>query len=171
MGGGGNPWDIPPFNWYGKGVIKEDKLNTATLSHTTALTGNETLSTLVNITGSGCLHYSAIHYTIGTNDYLIKITLDDKIFLFKGYQGSFSESGYVGNIVTYPYIAYMGLKFELSNLSLGLTLPNSTLFITSKYNEYHAFATPIIFNKSLKIEAATSNLQTSFLYIYDLFEE
>lgn len=83
MGGGGNPWDIPPFNWYGKGVIETKKLDTAGLNNSNP-TGTETLQSIVDVSGKGVLYFTTFSFS-AAGAVLLKISLDNEPFLFTGF--------------------------------------------------------------------------------------
>ena len=177
-GGGGNPWDFPPFNWYGKGVIVSNKAPTNyTLANSTP-TGTETLETFVNVSGKGALYFATTY--LGGGAYILKITIDDTPILFQGYYYSSSRLYHYGGITcftantitegSYGTKNLGGMMPTLEAVTNMLDLPKKTFRVNDYEKVDHAFFTPVIFNKNLKIEfAASQNLTLS--YMYDLFDE
>lgn len=181
MGGGGNPWDVPPFNWYGKGVINEKTFSTAGLNASTP-TGKEKLQSIVNVSGKGVLYYAT--FNMNTNgSYLLKISLDNEILLFIGYYlsnwGGISNNyqGYTSMLNTTKSGSSAGesisnLFVNQINLKRGLGLPYKQFQLASSYNSCnYATLLPIPFNKNLKIEFNTSITNHTISYMYDLFDE
>ena len=181
MGGGGNPWDIPPFNWYGKGVINEKTFDTAGLSASMP-TGTEELQSIINISGKGVLYYTTFNFNTN-GSYLLKISLDDEILLFTGYYisnwgglGS-NTQGYTSMLNTTKSGSSAGesisnLFVNQYNLKRGLGLPYKQFQLASSYNACdYATLLPISFDKNLKIEFNTSNTKFTLSYMYDLFDE
>lgn len=181
MGGGGNPWDIPPFNWYGKGVINEKTFDTAGLSASTP-TGTEELQSIVNVSGKGVLYYATFNFS-ASGSYLFKVSLDDEILLFIGYYYP-SNDGWYANYQGYTSMlnttssgsnagySINGLFVNQDNLKRGLSLPYKQFQLASAYNTgSYATLLPISFNKNLKIEFNTSITNLKLSYMYDLFDE
>ena len=181
MGGGGNPWDIPPFNWYGKGVINEKIFNTAGLNASMP-TGAEKLQSIVNVSGKGVLYYATFNFN-NNGSYLLKISLDDEILLFTGYYMS-NWGGLGGNYQGYTSMlntttsgsssgySISNLFVNQNNLKQGLNLPYKQFQLASSYNTCnYATLLPISFNKNLKIEFNISNTNYKLSYMYDLFDE
>ena len=181
MGGGGNPWDIPPFNWYGKGVINEKTFDTAGLSASMP-TGTEELQSIINISGKGVLYYTTFDFS-ANGSYLLKISLDDEILLFTGYYVS-NSSGWNSNYQGYTSMlnttksgssaggSISNLFVNQNNLKRGLDLPYKQFQLASNYNTCnYATLLPISFNKNLKVEFNTSIVNCKISYMYDLFDE
>lgn len=177
-GGGGNPWDIPPFNWYGKGVIVSNKAPTNHILPNSTPTGTEALETFVNVSGKGALYFATTY--LGGGAYILKITIDDVPILFQGYYLNTSISYGYGGITCFTANTIQTHSYGTSNLggmmpSLRavtnmLDLPKKTFRVDNHEKVDHAFFTPVIFNKNLKIEFAASQDRT-LSYMYDLFDE
>lgn len=180
-GGDGNPWDIPPFNWYGKGVINEKTFDTAGLSASMP-TGTEELQSIINISGKGVLYYTTFDFT-ANGSYLLKISLDDEILLFIGYYmsdwGGFSTNyqGYTSMLNTIKSGSstsgsISNLFVNQYNLKQGLGLPYKQFQLASSHDACnYATLLPISFNKNLKVEFNTSIVNCKISYMYDLFDE
>lgn len=180
-GGGGNPWDIPPFNWYGKGVIETKTLDTAGLNNSNP-TGTETLQSIVNVSGKGVLYFTTFSFS-DAGAFLLKISLDNEPFLFTGYYmpsygglGGFYQ-GYTSMLNTATSGNNSGhsisnLFLNQANLKNGLNLPLKQYKLASDYNT-SAYSTmfPVPFNENLKIEFNVSNTAFKISYMYDLFDE
>lgn len=118
MGGGGNSWNIPPFNWYGKGVIGRDiTLRNSTLSNKVP-TGTETLETIVDVSGKGGLY--TLNLQVSNNyAFIIKVTIDDNVVLFRGDKNSSSWGSTISFIVNYSHTPVADWKLEyLQNYTL-----------------------------------------------------
>ena len=181
MGGGGNPWDIPPFNWYGKGVIETKKLDTAGLNNSNP-TGTETLQSIVDVSGKGVLYFTTFSFS-AAGAFLLKISLDNEPFLFTGfYMPSYGGlgghyQGYTSMLNTTASGSNAGhsiskLFLNQDNLKNGLNLPLKQYKLASEYNN-SAYSTifPVPFNENLKIEFNVSNTAFEISYMYDLFDE
>lgn len=165
MGGGGNPWDIPPFNWYGKGVIGQKiALSNSTLPNAIP-TGTETLETIVDVSGKRCLY--TLNVSVSSDyAFIIKLIIDDKVVLFRG-QRSNSSWGNTNTFIT-NYRNTPITSWELDKLQNYILMPFPDF---STDNLTIASESPLLFTKNLKIEGAVYSTTTKFNYIYDLFDE
>lgn len=164
-GGGAVIRGIPPFNWYGKGVVGRDiTLQNSTLSNKVP-TGTETLETIVDVSGKGGLYILDLQVS---NEYafIIKVTIDDNVVLFRGDKNSLSWGSTISFIKNYSYTPVTDWKLEfLQNYTLMPFPDFSTNSLTI------ASESPLLFTKNLKIEGAVYSSTTKFNYIYDLFDK
>lgn len=163
-GGGGNPWDIPPFNWYGKGVVQEAyQISNANLSNKTAPSGSEQLQTVLDIEGPGAL-YDVVLRSVGAG--ILKITIDNSVVLFAG---AFLSSQYIEiTLQTLSYVLTQNNTIRL-DMSYMTRYPNKNYVSSSGYTVHSAYAIP--FYKNLKIECNGYATDAKISYIYDLFNE
>ena len=170
MGGGSNPWNIPPFNWYGKGVIA--KINTSSLITTfpDSISSDTNLTTILDITGKGIL-YGANFYNPNTVKAVLKVTLDS-IPCYWYYISGKSICGFSTITPNYTLEERSRIISQCNTISTVVKRNTDMDFTTATDNIVVPF--PLLFENSLKIEGAIIGMNASnsiINYAYDLFNE
>lgn len=185
MRGGGNPWDIPPFNWYGKGVI--NTINGVNgQSSEVPYNSNSSLDTIVDVSGKGALYSVTFSYDYKYNSLAFKIIIDDITILhwIPPYSPTSSTNitenhGLLCKQLDIGQYNLMSLTSQVmsairtvNNYKTGISFPLSSPYTSS--SNIGIFY-PLLFTKSLKIQykgfGLTNISNFKFGYMYDLFDE
>ena len=178
MGGGGNPWDIPPFNWYNK-AVNETKTFLEFITKTSAITDANDLENVIDITGKGalyCFTFTLANYAYNELNLILKIIADNETKLWIGLNTINSDSSYTLPMPSFTYMPIAtGEKFRPSSLYYNSYSSEykevSYGSLSSGIPSYFAF--PLTFNNNLKIQvrALQASSNCSIHYVYDLFDE